>query len=214
MSQRQTGEPEPIQNLSQHTNHSDHATEYSTNGAPRRRTPRPDRTEYSTQNTIYSSTPLPPAQCHDETRDPQQQQQVTALIIEAVKSRDDHAHDEQRLTDSNNTSDKPSDEPAAKSQMSTHGSIMDVDATSDPPRRQRAPPTLPSGLDIHGGTMDLDDDPVRNSIQCVLQSATGAPAPQRPTWSLYGALDAGQRQKTAAADRSPDPRAYAQRIRR
>ena len=62
--------------------------------------------------------------------------------------------------------------------------------------------------------MELHDDPVRDSIRHVLQSVTGALDPQRPAWSLYGAPDTAQRQITAAADGSSDPRAYAQRIRR
>ena len=62
--------------------------------------------------------------------------------------------------------------------------------------------------------MGLDEDPLRDSMPRVLQSATDAPAPEQSTWSLYGALDTARRQITAAADGSRDPRADAQQIRR
>ena len=47
--------------------------------------------------------------------------------------------------------------------------------------------TLSSGLDLKDDTMQLDDDPVRDSVQRVLRLATEAPASQRTTRSLYGA---------------------------
>ena len=81
-------------------------------------------------------------------------------------------------------------------------------------QRQSAPLTLPSGLDIQDDAMQLDNGPVRGSIQRVLRLAKEAPAPQRNIWSHYGALDAAQRQITGAAERAADARAYAQRLRR
>ena len=64
--------------------------------------------------------------------------------------------------------------------------------------------------DIQDDTMQFDDDLMQDSIQRVLRLATEAPAAQQTTWSLYGALDAAQRQKTRTTDENPDPRAYAQ----
>ena len=58
--------------------------------------------------------------------------------------------------------------------------------------------------------MQLDNGPVRGSIQRVLRLAKEAPAPQRTIWSHYGALHAAQRQITGAEEGGPDPRAYAQ----
>ena len=191
---------------SQHINYSDRTTEYRANWTSTpRQTPGPDRTEYITKDTIYRTKPLPPAWCLDTTRDPQQQQQqVTALTIEAVQSRDTNARDEQRRADSCNTPDTQCNRQMAPSQMSTHSSIMDV----DPARRQRAPLTLPSGLDIENDTMQLDHDLVRGSIQRVLRSATEAPAPQSTTESVYGALNEVQRKITGRRDVNPDPQAY------
>ena len=50
--QGQTGEPEPTQTPSQHTDYSDHTDEYSTSNVPHRHTPRPERTKYSTQSRV------------------------------------------------------------------------------------------------------------------------------------------------------------------
>ena len=152
--------------------------------------------------------------CPDTTNDSQQQQQqVTALTTEAVHSQDDHKRDQHRHVGSCNTPDTPSDTQMIASQTSTHSSIMDVDATNDPTRQQSAPLTLPSGLDIQDDTMQLDNDPVRDSVQRVLRLAAEAPAPQRNTWCLYGALDAAQRRIAWAADGDLEPRAYAQQLR-
>ena len=62
--------------------------------------------------------------------------------------------------------------------------------------------------------MQLDDNRVRDSIQHVLRLATDTPAPQRTTWSLYGALNGAQREITRTTDENPDPRGYAQRLQR
>ena len=128
--------------------------------------------------------------------------------MEAVQSRDDQAPDEQRQSDSCNTPDTASDRQMAPSQTPTHSSIMDVNATNNPPRQQRALLTLPSDLDIQDDTMQLDDDPVRDSIQRILRLATEAPAPQRTTLSLYAVLDAAQSEITRTTN------AYAQRLQR
>ena len=181
---RPTGDPQQSQHPSQHTDYSDRATDYSANATSTcRQTPSPDRPEYSTRNTTYSTQPLPPSRCPDTRNDEQQQQQqVTALTTEAVQSQDNHTRGKQ--TDSCNTPDAPSDAQMIPSQTSTHSSIMDVDAKNDPRRQQSAPPTLPSGLDIHDYTMQLDNDPVWDSIQRALRLATEAPAPERTKWSL------------------------------
>ena len=190
MAPQQAGEPQPTKNPYQHADRSDHATEYSTSNAPRRHIQSPDRTEYSTPNTVYSARPHQPPQRQDDTTHPQQQPQATPPTIDAVQSQDDHKHNEQRLAGCNNTSATTSDGPAAQSQTSSHSSCMDIDSTSDPPRRQQAPGPLPSGLDVHGGTpMGLDKDIVQSSIQSILLSAACAPALQRPACSLYRALD-------------------------
>ena len=61
---------------------------------------------------------------------------------------------------------------------------------STPAKAPNSPPeSLPSGLDIpaNHNLMDLDNDQLQDSIQSVLQAA--AAAHQRPTWSLYRALN-------------------------
>ena len=62
--------------------------------------------------------------------------------------------------------------------------------------------------------MQLDNVPVRDSIQRIPRPATEGLAPKWNIWRLYGALDAAQRQMTGAAEGGPDPRAYAQLLRR
>ena len=58
--------------------------------------------------------------------------------------------------------------------------------------------------------MDLDNDPLQDSIQRVLQAATAAH--QRPTWSLYRDLnETDQRIKGTEGNR--DPGAYIQELR-
>ena len=68
--------------------------------------------------------------------------------------------------------------------LETHSQVSSpADATNPPPE------PLPSRLDIPvtHKPMDLDNDPLQDSIQHVLQAATAAH--QRPTWSLYRALN-------------------------
>ena len=50
-------DPEQNPNLSQHTDYSDRTMDLSANATPRRRTPSPDRTEYSAQDTDHCGTP-------------------------------------------------------------------------------------------------------------------------------------------------------------
>ena len=69
---------------------------------------------------------------------------------------------------------------------------------------------MSSGQDINNDPMQLEDNPVRDSIQRVLRLATEARAPQETTWSMYGPLYAAQRQITWTSDENPDPQAYAE----
>ena len=68
--------------------------------------------------------------------------------------------------------------------LETHSQVSTPAEAINPP-----PESLPSGLDIPvtHEPMDLDNDPLQHSIQRVLQAA--APVHQRPTWSLYRALN-------------------------
>ena len=59
--------------------------------------------------------------------------------------------------------------------------------------------------------MDLDNDPLQDSIQRVLQVA--ADAHQRPTWSLYRALNETDQRITGTGD-NRDPGAYFPELRR
>ena len=68
--------------------------------------------------------------------------------------------------------------------METHSQL------STPPKARNQPlESLLSGLDVstNHDPMDLDNDPLQDSIQRLLQVA--ADAHQRPTWSLYRALN-------------------------
>ena len=116
------------------------------------RSPEPCRVQHPKHHLQHQAATASTVPRHNE-RPQQQKPQVTALTTEALQSRDNHARDDQRQTDSCNTPDTPSDRQMASSQTSTHSSIMDVDATNDPPRQQRAPLRLPSSLDIQDDTM-------------------------------------------------------------
>ena len=73
--------------------------------------------------------------------------------------------------------------------------------------------SLPSGLDVstNHDPMDLDNDPLQDNIQHVLQVA--ADPHQRPTWSLYRALNEADQRITGTGD-NRDPGAYIQELRR
>ena len=73
--------------------------------------------------------------------------------------------------------------------------------------------SLSSALDVSANhdPMDLDNDPLQESIQRVLQVAEDAH--QRPTWSLYRALNETNQQNTGTGD-NRDPEAYIQELRR
>ena len=57
--------------------------------------------------------------------------------------------------------------------------------------------------------MDLDNDPLQDGIQRVLQAA--AAAHQRPTWSLYRAINETEQQRTGTGEKH-DPGAYIQEL--
>ena len=67
--------------------------------------------------------------------------------------------------------------------METHSHVSTPPEPPNPPLE-----SLPSGHDVSANhdPMDLDNDPLQDSIQRVLQVA--AVAHQGPTWSLYRAL--------------------------
>ena len=172
--QRRLGDPEPDHTPSQCTDHSAQATNGTTYTTPRRPTPTLDRTEYSAQNTDYCHTPQHKAQHHDDldnVRGPEPQR--GPLTMEAMQPRtpEDHRH-EASLSVSNRTS-----RAALETQVSTPADAINP-----------APKSLPSSLDIPvvHEPMDLDNDPLQDSTQRVLQAATAAH--QRVTWSLYRAL--------------------------
>ena len=58
--------------------------------------------------------------------------------------------------------------------------------------------------------MDLDNDPLQDSIQRVLQAATAAH--NRPTWSLYRALSK-MNQRITGIEENGDPGAHIQKLR-
>ena len=92
--------------------------------------------------------------------------------------------------------------------MDTHSQVSTPAEAPSPP-----PESLPSGLNIpaNHGCMDLDNDPLQHSIRLVLQAA--AAARQRPTWSLYRALNETDQQITGTGE-NRDPGAYIQELRR
>ena len=92
--------------------------------------------------------------------------------------------------------------------METHSQLSAPPEAHDPPLE-----SLPCGLQVSANhdPMDLDNDPLRESIERVLQVA--ADAHQRPTWSLNRALnETDQRMMHTGSNR--DPGAYIQELRR
>ena len=92
--------------------------------------------------------------------------------------------------------------------METHSKL------STPPEALNLPlESLPSGLNVSANHdhMDLDNDPLQGSNERVLQMA--AVAHQRPTWSLYRALNETDQRITGTGENS-NPGAYIQELRR
>ena len=185
-------DPEQDHTPSQRTDYSDGATHRSTRTTPRRRTPSQDRTEYSAQNTDHCHTPQPKAQHHgDRDNVPGPEPQTAPLTTEATQPRTpkDHIHEASLFVSSGTSS----------TALETHSQVSGPAEATNPP-----PESLPSGLDIPANhePMDLDNDPLQDSIQRVLQAATAAQ--QRPTWSLYRALIETDQQITGTEE-SRDP---------
>ena len=90
--------------------------------------------------------------------------------------------------------------------LETHSQVFSPAEAPHPP-----PASLPSGLDIPANhdPMDLDNDPLQDSIRCVLQAA--AAAHQRRTCSLYRALNETV-QRTTGTEENRDPGAYIQEL--
>ena len=92
--------------------------------------------------------------------------------------------------------------------METHSQLSTPPEAHDPPLE-----SLPSGIDVSANhdPMDLDNDPLQDSIQRVLQVA--ADAHQRPTCSLWRALNETDQQITDTGS-NRDPGAYMQELRK
>ena len=92
--------------------------------------------------------------------------------------------------------------------METHSQLSASAEAPDPPLE-----SLPSGLNLSANhdPVDLDKDPLKESIQRVLQVA--ADAHQRPRWSLYRALNKTDQRITGTGG-SRDPGVYIQELRR
>ena len=166
----------------------------STNATPCRRTSSPNCTEYSAQDTDHCGLPRREAPHHDN-RDifPGREPQMETMVAEVTQpsAPEDHAH-EAPLSVSSGTSDTATE---------THSQLSAPPEAHDPPLE-----SLPSGLDVSANhnPMDLDNDPLQDSIQRVLQVA--ADAHQRPTWSLDRALNETDQQKNGHR-KQPRPRA-------
>ena len=97
----------------------------------------------------------------------------------------------------------------------TSGTAMEIHSQLSTPPEASNPPleSLPSGLDVSANhnPMDLDNGPLQDSIQRVLQAA--ANTHQRPTWSLYRAVNEANQRITGTGD-NRDPGAYIQELRR
>ena len=173
----------------------------STNATPCRRTPRPNRTEYSAQDTDHCGTPHREAPHHDnQDNSPGPEPQTETMVAEITQpsAPEDHAH-EAPLSVSSGTSGTA---------METNSQLYVPPEAHDPPLQ-----SLPSGLGVstNHDPMDLDNDPLQDSIQRVLQVA--ADAHQRPTWSLYRALNETD-QRITDTESNQDPGAYIQELRR
>ena len=193
-------DPEQDHTPSQCNDYSDQATHRTTSTTPRRRTPNQDRTEYSAQNKDHCHTPQHKAQHHDDRDNvPGPEPQTAPLTTEATQPRtpEDHTH-EQSLSVSSGTS---------STALETHSQVSAPAKSTNP-----SPESLPSGLDILANHMpvDLDSDPLQDSILRVLQAATIAP--HRPVWSLYGALNETD-QRITGTEENRDPGVYIQELR-
>ena len=154
---------------------------------------------YSAQNTDHCHTPQDKAQHHDDRDNvPVPEPETAPLTTEATQPRTtkDHTH-EASLSVSSGTSSTP---------LETHSQVSAPAEATNPP-----PESLPSGLDIPANhePMDLDNDPLQDSIQRVLQAAIAAH--QRPTWSLYRALN-GTEQRITGTEEPQDPGRYIQEL--
>ena len=161
---RGTNDPEQDPNPSQHTDYSDRTMNQTTNATPCRRTPSPDGTEYSAQDTDHCSTPHDEASRHDDPdNSPGPKSHKETLVAKTTQpgAPEEHAH-EAPLSVSSGTSGTA---------METHAQLSAPPEAQDPP-----PESLPSGLDVSANhdPMDLDNDPLQDSIQRVLQVAADA----------------------------------------
>ena len=186
---------------SKHTDYSDRTTNQSTNTAPCRRTPSPNHTEYSAQDTDHCGTPhheAPHCDNRDNSPGPGPQTETMAAEITQPSPSEDHTH-----------------EAPVSVSSGTSGTAVDIHSQLPTPPEDHDPPleSLPSGLDIstNRDPMDLDNDPLQDSIQRVLQVA--ADAHQQPTWSLYRALNEADQPITSTGS-NRDPGAYIQELRR
>ena len=164
-------------------------------------TPSPDRTEYSAEDRDHCSTPHHGAPRHDNrdnSRGPEPQTETIVAKITQPSAPEDHAH-EAPLSVSSGTSGTA---------METHSQLSAPPDSHDPPLE-----SLPSGLDVfvNHDPMDVDNDPLQDSIQRVLQLA--ADAHERATWSLYRALNETDQWITDTGS-NRDPGAYIQELRR
>ena len=164
-----TNDPEQDLNPSQHTDYSNRTMNQTINATLCRRTPSPDRTEYSAQDTDHRSTPHHEAPRHDNRDNspgPEPQTETTVAMITQPSGPEDHAH-EAPLSVSSGISGTT---------METHSQLSAPHEAHDPLLE-----SLPSGLDVSANhdPVDLENNPLQDSIQRVLQVA--ADAHQRPT---------------------------------
>ena len=86
MPRRDINDPEQDSNPSQHTDYSHRTTNQTTNTTPCRRTPSPDCTEYSAQNTDHCSTPHHEPPRHDDRDNaPGLERQTAQLATKATQ---------------------------------------------------------------------------------------------------------------------------------
>ena len=164
ITRRDTNDPEQDPNPSQHTDYSHRTTNQTTNTTPCRRTTSPDRTEYSAQNTDHCSTPHHEAPRHDNRDNaPGPEPQTKPLVTKTTQpsAPEDHAH-EAPLSVSSGTSGTA---------METHPQLSTPPEAPNPPLE-----SLPGGLDVSANhdPMGLDNDPLQDSIQRILQAAADA----------------------------------------
>ena len=193
-------DPQQDHTSSQRTDYSGRVTNGTTSTTPCRRTLSQARTEYSAQNTDHCHTPQFKAQHHDNGDNvPGPEQQTAPLTMEATQPRAprDHTH-EASLSVSSGTSSTALE---AHSQVSTP-------AEAPNPARE----SVTSGLVILANQkpMDVDNEPLQDSGQRVLQAA--AAAHQRCTWTLYRALNETD-QRITGTEENRDPGAYIQELR-